>query len=74
MDNITTSYDDVWREWIAFEGDYDLDVPVGYGKTKKEAIDDLKEQLGEPTDYLETTRDKWDAHADHDCLPEHYDD
>ena len=73
MDNITTSYDDIWREWIAFEGDYDLGVPVGHGKTEAEAIEDLKDRTAEVAWWLSPVDDKWEANADHDCLPERYD-
>lgn len=31
--------------WLATFGDYDLDDPIGTGKTEAEAIDDLKEQV-----------------------------
>jgi len=31
-------------DWSAFGEDWDLDDPIGYGKTEQEAIKDLKEK------------------------------
>lgn len=36
------------HDWSAYDYDtYDEGMPVGYGATEQEAIDDLKEQLAE---------------------------
>jgi hypothetical protein len=32
-------------DWVAVEDDYDLGRPVGYGRTEKDAEDDLISQL-----------------------------
>ena len=34
-------------DWEAYRKDWDLDEPIGYGSTKEEAIQSLKEQENE---------------------------
>lgn len=46
---ITVSANDGWG-WTACEEDYDYDKPVGHGRSKQDAIDDLKEALCERED------------------------
>ena len=36
-------------DWQATEEGFDMGDPVGFGKTEQEAIDDLIDQLDEPT-------------------------
>ena len=44
----TTVESEYWRgEWSAYEGDYDLGIPVATGKSEIEAIENLLEMIGE---------------------------
>lgn len=36
-----------WARWMAWEGDYDLGIPVSTGSTEIEAIEELLERIGE---------------------------